>query len=384
MRSRNALLSLSFFLYFGTGGVVMPILPLILKNKGATGADIGFVMAAFPLAILIAAPLAAGQVERYGHVRWVLAGGGLLSLAGLLLLAFGGSWIPFVLGVVIFAFARAPLPPLLDWLTLRALGDESDRYGAIRLWGSFAFLLTAWVFGGMLKEHPDLPVLIGAGLLTLFVPIVLLLPEPPLETQSKRKRQGGNRSIVAHGVMWPLLIGALARGFADGIYDVGFALHIEELGHGTNVVAEAVALGVGAELLVLALAPALLERFGAMPLVLGGMGGGVLRFALIGLVADPGALVFVQALHGLSFAAFWTGAVSLIAHYAPLHALGSAQALLTASMGGLGPLAAAAMIALFADRMPLGAVFVGLALVVAVATVYCALRLLPAVRAVEP
>ena len=97
-------------------------------------------------------------------------------------------------------------PPLLDWLTLRALGDESDRYGAIRLWGSFAFLLTAWVFGGMLKEHPDLPVLIGAGLLTLFVPIVLLLPEPPLETQSKRKRQGGNRSIVAHGVMWPLLI----------------------------------------------------------------------------------------------------------------------------------------------------------------------------------
>lgn len=382
MRSRNVLLALSFFLYFGAGGVVMPILPLILKDKGATGTDIGFVTAAFPIAILLAAPFAAGQVERRGHVRRVLAAGGLLSLAGLLLFAFGGSWIPLVLGVVLFAFARAPLPPLLDWLTLRALGADSDRYGAIRLWGSFAFLLTAWVFGRTLKAHPDLPVLVGAGLLAVFVLVVLFLPEPPLTTT--RTRRGGSRSVVAHGVMWPLLVVALAMGLADGVYDVGFGLHVRELGHDGGVVADAVALGVASELLVLALAPLLLRRFGAMPLVFAGMGAGVLRWALIGFVADPAALAFVQALHGLTFAAFWTGSVSLIARHAPLHALGSAQALITASMGGLGPLAASAMMALLADRVPLATVFLGLSLVVAAATVYCALRLLPAVRAVEP
>lgn len=384
--NRNALLAASFFLYFGAGGVVMPILSLLLKQKGATGAEIGLITAAFPVAVLIAAPIAAGQVERFGHVRRFLVAGGLATLAGLLLFAFAGTWGAMIAGIVIFAFARAPLPPLLDWLTLRALGDNSDRYGAIRLWGSFAFLLTAWVFAGTLKDAVELPLLIGGGLLGLFSLGVLFLPEPPAVDQGATKG-GSKRAVIAHHVLWPLLLVALAMGFADGIADVGFSLHLDRLFAGSDevatvdIVADATAIGVASELLMLALAPLLLRRVGPMPLVLAGMAAGVIRWTVIGLATDPSVLTFVQALHGFTFAAFWTGAVAIVAEHAPLHALGSAQALLTAAMGGLGPLAASAVIAVSLGRVELDLVFLALAVVVAGATVYCGLRLRPAVAA---
>jgi len=388
MTRRDGLLSASFFLYFGAGGVVMPILPLLLRRKGFTDTEIGFITAAFYLAVLFISPVAPRLVEKSGHVRRVLAAGGLFTLAGILVWALGDARLVTLAGVVVFALARAPLPPLLDWLTLRALGDDSDRYGFIRLWGSGAFLLTALAFGPRIKDAPELPLMVGAALLALFVCVVLFLPEPP--TVATRPGTSASRAVVGHAVMWPLLIVGLAVGLGDGVFDVGFALYVDDLQRagslvdGETVIARSVGVAVGAELAMLLVGPWLLRRAGPVPLILLALTAGVLRWTLIGVSTDGTVLVLIQALHGLSFAAFWLGAVAVVADYAPVHAMGSAQGLLTAAVGGLGPLAASGLVALLAERIALSTVFLGLALVVAGATIYCALRLRPAVRAVQP
>ena len=90
---------------------------------------------------------------------------------------------------------------------------------------------------------------------------------------------------------------------------------------------------------------------------------GIPRWWLCGVVEDGTTLILVQALHGLSFGAWWIGGIALVAEQAPPGLRNSAQGMFLAAGHGLGQLLAMIGAALALDRLSTGEIFQGLSVV---------------------
>jgi MFS transporter, PPP family, 3-phenylpropionic acid transporter len=104
--------------------------------------------------------------------------------------------------------------------------------------------------------------------------------------------------------------------------------------------------GVAIEVGVMAMAPRLVGRFGGRAMVRTAAFVAAVRFALTACFDDPYAVAAIQALHGVSFGAFWVGSMALVAERAPPNQRASATALLMATTAGIGPLLAMPLAAL--------------------------------------
>jgi PPP family 3-phenylpropionic acid transporter len=60
------------------------------------------------------------------------------------------------------------------------------------------------------------------------------------------------------------------------------------------------------------------------------------RWLLTAWIREPWVLVGLQALHGVTFGAFWVAGVAVVSRRAPPQVANSAQALLGVAVGGLG------------------------------------------------
>jgi len=78
----RARLAVAFFLYYGAGGALMPVLSGVLKDRGASGTVIGLVMAAFPVGLLVAGPLVSFRADKTGRTRDVMVIAAAIAAVG--------------------------------------------------------------------------------------------------------------------------------------------------------------------------------------------------------------------------------------------------------------------------------------------------------------
>jgi PPP family 3-phenylpropionic acid transporter len=142
-------------------------------------------------------------------------------------------------------------------------------------------------------------------------------------------------------IRW-ILLGAALHYAPIGTYDLYFAVYVKELGLPLWATGVAIALGVGVEVLVLWMGEPILRRFAPTTLLRFAVLLGVPRWLGTALLPWPWMIVALQVVHGVSFGAFWLAVVALLAKRAPQAIQTSAQTLLSAEVGGLGALFAAA------------------------------------------
>jgi PPP family 3-phenylpropionic acid transporter len=252
-------------------------------------------------------------------------------------------------------------------LTLRSLGDDADRYGRIRLWGSIAFLAVVLGLGRVLDLSPRAPLVASALLLALCVPLAWTLPA---DDAPRPPALGGViRRLLTHPTLSPLWPVALLHGTALSTYDHLYSLHVQRLGLPPSVTGDAVATGVLVETFVMAGAPWLLRRWPGLVWMRIAVVASVPRWILTAEVSDPTLQVLIQAAHGLTFGCWWVGGVRLLSERSPPELRNSAQALFIATTHGLGSLGAMAITAAVADRWGTASLFhlgAGLSLLAAV------------------
>lgn len=163
--------------------------------------------------------------------------------------------------------------------------------------------------------------------------------------------------LVGHPVLGPIALAAFLHGLTLSTYDNLFPLRIEEARMSPRVAGSALALGVGAEVALMASSRALIGRFGAPALFLAGLAVSAPRWWLTGVLTDPTSLVAVQALHGLTFGAFWVGGVELSSEHAPEGLETSAQALFLAACFGGGYLVAMLVASVALDHVDIATLF---------------------------
>jgi PPP family 3-phenylpropionic acid transporter len=354
---------------FGALAASSPFLALYLGSVGFDPEAIAQILAFFLLVRVVAIPpwtLAADRTHATGAVLGVATAGALLAFASLL--AGPGRWATVLL-LLAFTVFRAPFGPLLDALMLRDARAAGRAFGAVRAAGTAGYALGALVTGALVARVGVRAVpLVGVAFLAAALVAAIAVGRGDA---SPGARGAGLDALVAF-VRRPrlLLLLAIALLVQMGLapYDALFAAYLTRIA-GATAAGAAVALGAAAEFLFLLAGASLARRIGPERLLAIACAGSAVRWAAIALVASPAALVALQALHALSFGAFYMSAVIVVDAESPPGLRASAQGVFGSLCFGVAAAAGLSVAGFIERRASFQAVFA----VAAVASVVAAI-----------
>jgi len=282
------------------------------------------------------APAAGHIADRTGRrtaIVQIAAIGSVLVFAGVF--AGNGFWWLFAVMAALSFFWSASLP-LVEAMTLSHLGERSDAYGRIRLWGSVGFIVMV-VGLGHAFDHVSigwlpwavLAVMLGIVAFARVIPEAEILPHAgdhiPVWTVLKRPEVAS------------LLAACLLMAVTHGPYYTFYSIYLVDHGYGKSTVGWLWALGVLCEIGVFLVIPRIFARVTPRKLILASFALAVLRFLVIAWGVELAWLVWgAQTLHAFTFGTFHAAAVALIhQHFRGRHQA-RGQALYTSLSYGIG------------------------------------------------
>ena len=305
-------LSAFYFFYFAYLGAFAPFFALYLTSVGMNAVEIGVLMA-LPQLTRILAPhlwgwLADHTGRRIGVVR-ISGAAGMVAFLGV----FAGdsfAWLFVVLFAMMFFWSAAL--PLVEATTLSKLGDETARYGRIRVWGSVGFIAAVVAVGYLIdatNPHSVLWVIAGlmAGMLLLSFTLSESKPEPHESDDLPVWQIVRKPAVLA-------VIGASAlMAAAHGPYYTFYTIHLVDHGYSKSAAGLLWALGVICEIGIFIWMSRLYRAFTLRSILIASTLLAALRFVVIGWSADSIVLLLAaQTLHAASFGSFHAAAIGVV------------------------------------------------------------------------
>jgi MFS transporter, PPP family, 3-phenylpropionic acid transporter len=331
-----------FYAFMAIGaGIQLPFLPLWLHARGLTVGEIAIVVAGMTAIRILAVPLAAFVSDRYRNRRSVIIVCGFAAFAAFLMLAFATSfWLIFSFSLLA-SFCWAPVFPLAESFSVDGSAVHRIDYGRMRLWASLSFL-TGSLGGGILLQLLSINsvVFLMAGAQGISALVGLLLPDDPeIDAQVLENQGPTNFARVVRFLMagsFALFITAVGVGQASHamLYSFG-PVHWHDLGFDKFTIGCFWAISIAAEVLLFGFSQNLVNRFGAMNLIIIGILGGAFRWLVMANDFGLGITFGTQALHAVSFAMLHLGAMHYIRLNVPYGLRNSAQGLYAAMSGGV-------------------------------------------------
>lgn len=239
----------------------------------------------------------------------------LLSAIFYLGVFFGTGFWWLMVVMTLFTFFWNAVLPQVEVTTLNHLGDDNDRYGKVRLWGSIGFIFSSLVLGYALDSNPAslvLPVvmifLTGIFISTVFIPDV---------GKPAHLEQAG---IVRYILQYPELMSFLMVSFllqvSHAPYYTFYTLYLSGYGYSKTVIGILWAVGVLFEVILFLNLHRILKHVRFRVLLIGSCLITGLRWLTIGLFPESLLLlVLAQVLHAISFGLFHGVAVSMVHRY---------------------------------------------------------------------
>lgn len=332
------------FLSFAAFSAILPNLALYYTSLGFSGAQIGLILGVGPLLSLFATPFWAGLADAKNRHREILIGGVLA-----LILIYGSipllrSFPQIIVAVILLALLSSHVLALQDSATMHMLGNQLNRYGRIRLWGTIGWGVGALLFGALLNQFG----LVWMFWIYSFLMLINLFIVRHLEFDKNAETKSffvGIKALLssprwllfflmvflsaiglsAHGSYLSLLLDSLPSSTFFGFYfpvvfAVGAALFASTL----------------FELPVMFFSTTLFRWFGNRELFIIAMLTIGLRNTLYAFVSTPAQVLAVQVLHGFTYALLWLGGINFVAQNAPPGLRATAQGLFSTVLIGFG------------------------------------------------
>lgn len=330
-------LSAYYLFYFAFVGAFSPYFGLYLSSIGFSAADIAVVMSLMQVMRIVAPGMWGWLADRVGARTPIIRGAGAASLAGFLIFFATESFAGVFAAMALMSFFWSASLPLVEALTLEHLKSKVARYGAIRVWGSIGFVITVLLLGEMLDRTGLRAVLWACSLILAGICLFAVsLPEAP-EHADRPRASEGLRDILRRRPVAGLFGAAFFMSCAHGALYVFYSIHLDEHGYSKSVIGGLWTLGVLAEIGVFLWMPSLMRRFTLRSMLLAALAAAVLRFSMIGWLADSLVwLLLAQLLHGLTFGAFHASSVAALNQWFDARQQGRAQALYGSVSFGAG------------------------------------------------
>jgi MFS transporter, PPP family, 3-phenylpropionic acid transporter len=342
-----------YALMYAAFGVSSPFLPAFFASRGLTAVEIGMLFGAGTAIRLVAGPLVGRIADRTRALRIALAAcAALAALAAAAMLPADGFARLFAISLL-QAAALAPITTLADALALSAAAPRASapglEYGWVRGAGSAAFIAGTLVSGQVVSAWGLAAIVaLHAGLLLGAAGSGLRVPEARRGLAGDEPASSGSAASLLRMPSFRLviLISALVLG-SHAMHDAFAVIRWSSAGVTPATASVLWSEAVAAEVVVFFLVgPWLVDRLTAAGVLALAASAGVLRWVVMASTADTLALVLVQPLHGLTFAALHLACMRLIGAIVPARLAATGQA-----MYALGAGATNAVFALAAGRL---------------------------------
>jgi PPP family 3-phenylpropionic acid transporter len=325
-----------YFFYFATLGALVPYWSLYLRSLGFADVQIGELVAIIAGTKIIAPNVWGWIADHRGHRMTIVRLASLGAVVCFTGVFFGTGYWWLALVMTGFSFFWNASLPQFEATTMNHLGERTQRYSIVRLWGSIGFIITVVGLGYLFDWRGVgwLPVVLLALYAGIWV-ASLLVPERaaghlPLDHRPLREVLG-RREVVA------LLLACFLAQASHGPYYTFYSIYLADHGYRANLIGGLWAWGVVAEIGVFLFMHRLLPRFGPRRLLLAALALTALRWCLIALfVAHPSVLVLAQILHAASFGVVHVVSIYLIHLYFTGRHQGRGQALYSSLSFGAG------------------------------------------------
>jgi MFS family permease len=271
-------------------------------------------------------------------------------------LVFSPSGVHQVFLVLLFLtiigeFFSAPAITLADSATLQLLGDEKDKYGRQRLWGSFGWGTAMFVLGFVIDKIKGYEVcgeVVSNNYTPAFYFFVVLMSCAllvatrfsfiPKEQQPKSKAGGGLQLLrVLLTIRYlSFLFVTFFMGCGYGLISTFLYWHLEDLGGPPTLFGIASLLDHISEIICYFKVEYIIQKIGHVPVLYLGLVGNIIRFVFISLLSNPWHVLPLEILQGITHAAVWASCTSYIGKIAPPEYATSAQGVLQGLYHGLG------------------------------------------------
>jgi len=330
-------LSLFYAGYFLGTGVSLPFWPVWLAGRGLGAPEIGALYALSQWLGVAANPvlgLLADRVRDRTRFMTMLAA---IAVAGYLLCLPAHGFAQMVGPWLLIAVAVTALVPLADATTLAAAARGELDYGRVRLWGTIAFIAATVVGGRILTGRSSEAILyLLIGMMAVTAICCALVPRVTVAPRAARAPwRAPWRALVARQHFVFLAAAALVQA-SHAVYYAFGTLYWRGLGYPDATIAWLWAVGAIAELALFYFGARHVRRWGPAALLALGGGAGIVRWTLTAFVTSLPALVLIQPLHALTFAAAHWGAMRYLADAMPPARAGTAQTVYNACVNGLG------------------------------------------------
>lgn len=180
MRKQLFTLYFNIFLIFLGIGLVIPVLPVYLKDLGLKGSDLGILVASFALAQMIISPFGGGLADKLGKKLIICIGLVLFSISEFMF-AVGHSFTVLVISRVLGGFSAGMVMPGVTGLIadISPSQDKAKNFGYMSAIINSGFILGPG-FGGFLAEVSHrLPFYFAGGLgIIAFIMSLIVIHNP--------------------------------------------------------------------------------------------------------------------------------------------------------------------------------------------------------------
>ena len=320
-----------FNYYLGHSGVAA-FLSLYLSGLGLKGYEVGALLAVGPVVGLFVQPLWSVLADKRIGLKGALVAALLGAAAASLLLPFGRTFAALLGLIFAWAFFFNGIDPLINALTLEALGSRAGAYGRVRLYGSFGNAASQLAVGALGQAvHAAAMFLWQAAWLVASVP--LIARSKALNAVPKAAGFGATWDLRALASNRALLIFLLAAFLSQTSQVMGwsyFPVYARAYGAG--------ALGAGAGLWIAVVSAfpffyfgeRLLQRFGPRRLLIVSSSAYALRWGLLSVAGGGPAVYAIQLLNGVCYGLYYVAAVAFVHRETPAGLKATGQGLLSA------------------------------------------------------
>jgi PPP family 3-phenylpropionic acid transporter len=328
-------LRLYYFFYFCAIGVIEPYLNLYFRHLGFSGRQIGLlsgvpglIHAVFPFLWTALADARQQRQQVFLFNTWAT------PLAFLSLL-FAHNFGPLFLATILFTVFRSPLIPLLNAFSLQHGKEKRIDFGRFRVWGSLGYILAAIVLGKLIDLTSARTALYGILIAFLLCGLTWGKGTSWKGEAFEGFRKEFSKVLREKRLLAFLLVGHLTW-MSWAAYSNFFTIHLEALGISKGVAGWAWALGVVSEVALMFGWRRISSRFRSPDLLSWALLLIAARWFLYSLARDAVAILPLQLLHGITFAAFYLSSMAILDEMAPASLRATSQGMYSALTFGLG------------------------------------------------
>ncbi|MFN3397463.1 MAG: MFS transporter [Sulfurimicrobium sp.] len=301
-----------YFFYFAFVGAISPFWGLYLKSLEFNALQIGVLMSLLQVMRIFAPNIWGWFADHTGRRVAIVQVAASLSLAAYIGVFFGTSFLWLFAVMSLMSFFWSASLPLVEATTLSHLGERTEKYGRIRLWGSIGFILAVVGLGYVLDFAPIrfllwaiLGMMLGLALLARHIPEARVMPHSSDHLPAWQ--------VIKRPEVLAFIAASFFNAAAHGPYYTFYSIYLVDHGYAKSSVGWLWALGVLIEILVFLCMPRLMRHFSLRQILLASLALGVLRFLLIGWGINwLGLLLFAQVLHAATFGSYQAAGIEVI------------------------------------------------------------------------